>query len=326
MAGFNNQIPLRDSMQRTLKFEGSQTANGKGYIDVARALSQINRKHYDQVNSKGVAQTYICEIELIGAGRVAGFYTAPETWHVKNAIKRLHIARADSLRKAGADLRALPAYSRNLKMYLSAGHRASGTMLPSLFTPSTDNTTSPFAGLNQAGGSWLYTRLAHTMGIEGDAAASNVRGDDYELTLMGSHVAQALGDGNLQGYDAVAVVQAYLEHRRNKTVNIASSTGDVIQEDPNPLALLMNDSISGQEKAEIIQESQLVDPPYETASGSWAGRDALDLVFAAGLQTSTEAIRDRDVIRAPAGLIAITLDNASATVLVHVEGMEDMEG
>ena len=325
MAGFNNRYPLRDSMQRTIQFEAGQFTNSKGYVDIARALSQVNRKHYDQVNNKGVAQTYICEIELVGASRVAAFYTAPETWTVKNAIKRLHIARADSLRKAGTELRALPAYSRNLKMYLSQGHRATGTMLPSLFSPSTDNTTSPFAGLKQAGGSWLYTRLAHTAGLEGGVALAT-RADDYELHLMGGHDFQAAA-GDLQTYDSVSVVEAYLEHRRNKTVNTAASTGDVVQEEPNPLALLMNDSVSGQEKAEIISEAQAVDPPYETASGSWAGTDPLDLVQAGALQTSAQAIRDRDVIRVPAGLLAITLDNASqVTVKVHVEGMEDMEG
>lgn len=273
----------------------------------------------------GVAQTYICEIELVGASRVAGFYTAPETWHVKNAIKRLHIARAESLRKAGTELRGLPAYSRNLKMYLSAGHRASGNMLPSLFTPSTDNSTSPFAGLNQAADSaWLYTRLVHARGIEGGITDSTM-GDDYELHLMGSHVTEETG--NRQGYTSVAVVEAYLEHRRNKTVNIAASTGDVVQEEPNPLALLMNDSASSQEKAEIISQAQAIDPPYQTASGSWAGTDVLDLVQAGALQTSAQAIRDRDVIRVPAGLLAITLDNASqCTVKIHIEGMEDMEG
>ena len=325
MAGFNNQIPLRHSMQRTIQFEASEFTNSKGYVDIARALSQVNRKHYDQVNGKGVAQTYICEIELVGASRVAAFYTAPETWTVKNAIKRLHIARADSLRKAGTDLRALPAYSRNLKMYLSAGHRATGTMLPSLFTPSTDNQTSPFQGLNQAGGSWLYTRLAHAAGIEGGTLGDDF-GDDYELHLMGSHVFTS-STGTYQTYESVAVVEAYLQHRRNKTVNIASSTGDVVQEEPNPLALLMNDSGSAQEKAEIISQAQAVDPPYETASGAWAGRDPLDMVQAGALQTSAQAIRDRDVIRVPAGLLAITLDNASqCTVKIHVEGMEDMEG
>lgn len=324
MAGFNNRYPLRDSMQRTIQFEASQFTNSKGYVDIARALSQVNRKHYDQVNNKGVAQTYICEIELVGASRVAGFYTAPETWTVKNAIKRLHIARAESLRKAGTELRGLPAYSRNLKMYLSQGHRATGTMLPSLFTPSTDNTTSPFAGLKQAGGAWLYTRLAHTVGQEGGTLSQSF-GDDYELHLMGTHDVSNVG--TLQGYNSISVVEAYLEHRRNKTVNIAISTGDVVQEEPNPLALLMNDSISGQEKAEIISEAQAVDPPYETASGTWAGTDPLDLVQSGALQTSAQAIRDRDVIRVPAGLLAITLDTASqVTVKIHVEGMEDMEG
>lgn len=248
MAGFNNQIPLRDSMQKTIQFESSQFTNAKGYVDVARALSQVNRKHYDQVNSKGVAQTYICEIELVGASRVAAFYTAPETWTVKNAIKRLHIARADSLRKAGTELRALPAYSRNLKMYLSQGHRATGTMLPSLFSPSTDNTTSPFAGLKQAGGSWLYTRLVHVGGVEGDHFGDNLA-DDYELTLMGGHDFQAAA-GNYQSYDSVAVVEAYLEHRGNKTVNISASTGDVVQEEPNPLALLMNDAVRPRESGD----------------------------------------------------------------------------
>ena len=169
---------------------------------------------------------------------------------------------------------------------------------------------------------WLYTRLAHVTGVEGDSYAT-VSGDDYELTLMGDHDFQASA-GTYQTYDSVAMVEAYLEHRRNKTVNIASSTGDVPQEEPNPLTLLMNDSVSGQEKAEVISEAHAVDPPYQTASGTFVGTDALDLHLASFLQASTTYVRDRDVIRIPAGL-ACMVSSGLVTARFHVMGIEDME-
>jgi len=318
-------------MQNTITYLGANFANSKGYVDVARGLAIANRKMYDQVNAKGVAQTYICEVELVGTGNEAigvGIYTAPESWTVKNAVKRLHIARAKSFEKAGIDVRSLPAYSRNLKIYLDKGHRAcagsDNNLRPALYTPTQDQTGS--IGITTATDSaWLYTRLAHTSGVEGDAYTT-VTGDDYELTLMGSHDFQA-SSGTYQTYDSVCVTQAYLEHRRNKSVNAAASTGDVIQEEPNPLTLLMNDSLSGQEKAEIGSQMQLVDPPYQTASGSWAGTDALDIHNASFLQSTTQYVRDRDVIRVPLGLALLVSSTSNpGAVRFHVMGMEDMQG
>ena len=317
-------------MQKTITYLGTDFSNSKGYADIARALAITNRKMYDQVNGKGVAQTYICEVELVGsttAAQAVGIYTAPESWTVKNAVKRLHIARAESFKKAGIDVNSLPAYSRNLKMYLDKGHRAcagsDNNLRPALYTPTQDQTGS-IAITTAVDSAWLYTRLAHTVGQEGGTLSQSF-GDDYELTLMGDH--HISNTGTLQGYNSVSVTQAYLEHRRNKTVNASASTGDVIQEEPNPLTLLMNDSISGQEKAEIGSQMQLVDPPYQTASGTWAGQDALDLHSASFLQTSTTYIRDRDVIRIPLGLAAVISANANpGAVRFHVIGMEDMQG
>lgn len=315
--------------QKTINYRGVDFESNKAYADLARAMSIVNRRHYDQVNGKGVAQTYICEVELIGASTDLGIYTAPESWTVKNAIKRLHIARQKSLEKAGVKLASLPSYSRHVKMFLDMGHRAcrndDNSIRPALYSPAT-NQTGGVTITTASDSAWLYTQLAHATGVEGDLLTSS-GGDGYELTLMGGHDFQA-STGNLQTYDSVAVVEAYLEHRRNRTVNLSPSTGDVIQEEPNPLALLMNDSLSGQEKMDQVKTAQLVDPPYQTASGSWAGTDALDLHLASFMFTSAQAIRDRDVIRIPAGLAMLQSSTGigTATVRFHVMDIVDMEG
>ena len=311
-------------MEKTLTYNPSDFTGGKGYIDLARGFAIANRKMYNQVDGKGVAQTYVVEVELIGSTaqeRGAAFYSAPESWAVKNAIKRLHIARQESFKKAGILTGSLPSYSRNLKFYLDQGHRATGTLRPVGYSPSTSAAIPAIQTF--ADSEWLYTRLAQVGGVEGGTGGPNTS-DDYELTLMGDHDVDATG--NYQTYNSVAIVRAYLEHRRNKSPNMSQSTGDVIQEDPNPLALLMNDSYSGQEKAEIAAESQDVDPPYQVASGSWAGTDALDLHLRSFLQTSTASIRDRDVIRVPAGLLMCVHTPANSMVRFHLHGIEDMQG
>lgn len=311
-------------MQRTLTYNAADLTSTKGYVDLARGYAIANRKMFDQVDGKGRAQTYVVEVEMIGssvAAKSLGIWTAPENWAVKNAIKKLHIARAKSFEKAGISVGSLPSYSRNLKMYLDAGHRAAGSLRPAGYSPTTDATTAPSIQ-TFADSEWLYTRLAHTLGHEGGTDGT-VRGDDYELHLMGAHVAEGAA-GLKQGYTSVAVVEAYLEHRRNRRANVTTSEGETIQEEPNPLTLLMNDSISGQEKAEIAVESQNVDPPYQVASGSWAGTDALDLHLASFLQTSDSYIRDRDVIRIPAGLCMVVGD--PSLFRFHLNGIEPMQG
>ena len=312
-------------MEKTLTYNPTDFSGGNGYIDLARGYAIANRKMYDQVDGKGKAQTYVVEVELIGSTaqeRGVAIYSAPENWAVKNAIKRLHIARQKSMEKAGVDLRSLPSYSRNLKFYLDQGHRATGSLRPVGYSPSTSAAIPSIQTFQDE--AWLYTRLAHASAVEGDNYVS-VSGDSYELTLMGDHDFQAVS-GTYQTYDSVAIVQAYLEHRRNRSPNASASTGDVVQEEPNPLTLLMNDSVSGQEKAEITQEAQLVDPPYQVASGTWAGTDALDLHLRTFLQTSTASIRDRDVIRVPAGLLMCVHTPANSIIRFHLHGIEDMQG
>ena len=323
VAGFINRNLLRDPMQKTITYNAADLVSTKGYVDLARGYAIANRKMFDQVDGKGRAQTYVVEVEMIGssvAAKSLGIWTAPESWAVKNAIKKTHIARKKSFEKAGISLGSFPSYTRNLKMYLDAGHRLAGSLIPAGYSPTTTATGTPSIQ-TFADSEWLYTRLAHTIGVEG-GNNSNLRGDDYEVHLMGDHVTESTG--TLQGYTSVAVVEAYFEHRRNKSPNVSASTGDVIQEEPNPLTLLMNDSVSGQEKAEIAQESQDVDPPYQVASGTWAGTDALDLHLASFLQTSDSYIRDRDVIRVPAGLCMVVGD--PSLFRFHLMGIEDMQG
>ena len=90
----------------------------------ARHFSKINRKHMDQVDSKGNALVYRVAIKQSASGAdqsdiTSVINTASNTYVTARAVKAWHRARVKMLQRDGISMKQLGKYDRTLKFPLT---------------------------------------------------------------------------------------------------------------------------------------------------------------------------------------------------------------
>ena len=325
---------LYRSMTATAGFRNpAGSSDGRvGFINLPKQYAALNRKNMRHTDNKGYPLAYVVEVEAIGDAAQAHtveVYTAPETWVLKNAVRKWHIARNEMLDRLGM-LGKVGEYGKTIRPYLTVGHSLQGDATPTLFSANqlvtysggTGNDDTAYHESDAAvasritnGGEWTYTQVAATADTEENA---DNQPDKYTLVLTGDHnnnIGQESG-ATRRLYTHVSMLRAYLESRRNQSSIIQDpSGGGAIHEEPNPLVNLMADSGSVGEVKEIIADIQREKPPYDafgTDANALSGNDALDLVQKCLLSTSTTYLKDKEVIRVPMGLMHIRASASDA--------------
>ena len=310
-----------------------------GFINLVKDYSALNRKNMRHTDNKGYPLVYYVQVEAIGDtdnNHTAEIFTAPETWVLKNSVRKWHAARNMMLERVG-QLGQIGEYGKTIRPYLSVAHATLGldvmpingklnyetTYTGGGDTPSySEATSAAVVGTSMNGGEWTYTEIAATSDSEADSYSMP---DRYHLVLTGDHNSDVglesggLGSdtANRRYFTHVSMMRSYLESRRNaSTVIQGTDGGGTIQAEPNPLVNLMADSSSVGEVKEIIQEIQREKPPYDnftsTDTNALTGNDALDLVSKCLLSTSTSYLKDSDVIRVPMGLLHVRTSASAA--------------
>lgn len=323
---------LYSSFTSTRGWKNPRVGTGRvGFGNLAKDYSALNRKNMRQTDNKGYPLSYVVEVEAIGDTAMAHkieIFTAPETWVLKNAVRKWHAARNMMLARVDATGK-VGEYSKTIRPYLSVAHARYGAAGFSDIIPSTNspNSTTTISGTGNAqteansdavtssalrGGEWTYTEIANTIDVEEDHAP-NV--DRYHLVLCGDHdnttgTVAGSGTNHKRIYTHVSMMRSYLESRRNASSIIQDpSGGGSIQTEPSPLLNLMADSNSTGEVKEIVQDLQREKPPYDPFTsledGALNGNDAVDMVQKCMLSTSTTYLKDKEVIRIPLGLFHI---------------------
>lgn len=302
-----------------------------GFINLVSDYAALNRKNMRHTDNKGYPLSYVVEVEAIGEtanAHTVEIFTAPETWVLKNAVRKWHAARNMMLERVG-QLGQIGEYGKTIRPYLSVNHATLGIdARPTLGklnyettytgggdTPSYSEATSAAlvdTGMNK--GEWTYTQIAATADGEEGAYAQT---DRYGLVLTGDHSTDDGEAGNTHLYTHVSMMRSYLESRRNASSIIQGTDGGgTIQAEPNPLVNLMADSASVGEMKEIVQDIQREKPPYDafsaTDSNALAANDALDLVSKCLLSTTTSYLKDKEVIRVPMGLLHVRASASGA--------------
>lgn len=263
-----------------LSFES--TGSGTKYIDIARALSIINRKFYRQ----GVYY-YVNSVELYNnSDGVVDIHTLPDTWVTKNAWNRGFgifqnmNALADTPR---------PKY-HDFKVRMSTGHAADGsnTLDPDLYGINGSNTSHP-------PDEWVYSEIT-TMHSDGGLP------DEFTLTMLGGH------SGSQGNRASVGLIKSYAETRAQPissgepNVPVAAST--------DPLANLFD--ASGDNAMENIIENLNENndlTPYD-ASG-YLGRSDSHMQQVARLTTTPTIgrVAKASGFCAPMGLLCVDAQN-----------------
>jgi hypothetical protein len=312
-----------------------------GFGNLAKDYAALNRKNMRHTDNKGYPLCYVVEVEAIGDTSnpyEIEIFTAPETWVLKNAVRKWHIAREEMLKRNEA-LGKVGEYGRTIRPYLTVNHAKLGVDInptqfkvnhettwngPSDSPANTEQTSAAVAATGMNGGEWTYTRVANEGSYDsgegtGNMAQTGPPVDTYALCLTGDHdSSDGVATSSMTMYTHVSMMRSYLESRRNPSTIIQdNSGGGAIMVKSSPLADLLANSLSATEAREIIQDIQREKPPYDNFSTSstdaLTGNDALDLVSKCLLSTSTSYVKDKEVIRIPMGLFHVR-STATATL------------
>ena len=240
MAGANlpaKKYKKTSPTQIRLSFEG----NGEEtqFIDIALALSAINRKFYRQ----GVYY-YVNSVEVYNNETgVIDLHTLPDTWVTKNAWNRAFQIFQKMNSMVGAPMSAVKPKYHDFKVYMDSRHYANGSMLPSLHTINQGSATV-------SADDWVYSQFVSA----DDDGDSNQEADNFYGHMIGGH------SGNSDNWDSIGLIKSYAETRG--TVN--SETPDDANVDiTDPLLNLFD--FSPEEQVNDIVQNLLDDndnPPY----------------------------------------------------------------
>ena len=193
MAGANLPAKMyskRAPTQLRLSFEVSAEQSSQlKFIDIARALSVINRKFYRQ----GVYY-YVNSVELHNdENSVVDLLVAPDNWVTKNAWNRGF--RTFQAMNAQVDT-PRPKY-HDFKIKLLSTQTDANTMDPDLYN-------SSMVHSSQAPDEWQFSRFTTMLSDGGQA-------DEFTAHLIGTHVETSAGPP--ANYESIGLIKSYADSR-----------------------------------------------------------------------------------------------------------------
>ena len=269
------------------------TGTGTNYIDLAAALSAINRKQFRQ----GLYY-YVNKIELYdSATTFVDIHTLPDTWVTRAAHRRgkgiFDEMNEFAVRNSG---NLYPKY-HDFKVYMNAQHAGQGTLMPALYgINQEENLISP--------DEWTYSQYV-SADSDGDATLDPNTGvvtidqnaDNFTAHMVGPH------QGTSDNWSSIGLIKSYAESRvRQNLENPVIDAGLLA----DPLVNLMDFSTEEQINELVTNLDEDNDaPPYDLSV--YVGENERHLHHVARLTTTAESGRVTSApgFCAPLGLIAI---------------------
>jgi hypothetical protein len=179
------------------------------YIDLAAALSAVNRKQYHQVKRNGQPLCYAITVTALTTKSGFTVLTAENNWTVKNGVKKAAIGWKRQLKHGGVKVSDLPTYAKRFRVGMEEGAYASGTSGQSLTNHLVpilgDMVTSAFEQyVDSLGDNATYgnTNEVVMVPVETDPDVGTVV--DYRMKLLGETTSGNLG-----------IICEFMKSRRN---------------------------------------------------------------------------------------------------------------
>lgn len=168
------------------------TGNGTQYIDIAKALSIINRRLYRQG-----CYYYVNSIEYFDAqNNLCDIHVVPDTWVTRMAHRRGKAIYDDMNQRVLSHAGTIVPKYHDFKVYVNAQHVANGSADPALHTINSGFTT-------YAADDWEYSKMV-SADDDGDATQ---QADDFVLHMLGPH------NGSADNWTSVGLIKSYAETR-----------------------------------------------------------------------------------------------------------------
>eukprot|EP01046_Picozoa_sp_COSAG06_P049509 COSAG06_NODE_7636_length_2431_cov_5.635935_5_plen_234_part_01 len=232
--------------QNTLLYGNLKTTQ---YINLTRDLSWMNSKNHEHTDRDGHVLGYICNVK-IHSDTTAGmtFYTAPNSWKMRNAFRKWHAYRNLMFSNAGVTEAEKGRYGKTIRPYLDASMKGGTIMVPAGW----DVSGTPPVQTQE----WTYTEIAaapgFSEGVVGTEGAAAV--DVYELNICGKNQGTTTTSGT-EYYSSVGMIHSYNQDRQEVVTPTLDS--QTIEGHNNPLALLkQGGAVSGGEVMEIVEDQE----------------------------------------------------------------------
>jgi len=271
------------------------TGNATKFIDIAAAISVINRKMARQG-----AYYYVNSVELYNnEDAFVDLHVLPDTWVTRNAYVRAKSIWTEMNERVLRENRTIKPKYHDFKVYFDNLHRTTGTTMPSLHGVNSLSTVL-------ISDDWEYSQMVSA----DDDGDSNQQADNFYLHMLGSRV------GSSTNWESVGVIGSYANTRLEPDSTGSPVVGTQAIDDP-----LMNlfDSSSEEQVNDIV--TRLTDDNDETPydASRYVGETSNTQQQVARLATS--ALGGRVVTAAgfcaPLGLICVDpQDTATAFRLV----------
>lgn len=277
----------------SFEFDGG----GTEFIDIAQALSAINRKFYRQ----GVYY-YVNSVEIYNNETgVVDLHTVPDNWVTKNAWNRGFklFQKMNAMSDAPLTSVGRPKY-HDFKVYMDYRHaQQGGSTPPSLYTIN--------GGQTQIGSDDWVTSKFVSADDDGDGSQE---ADDFTTHLVGGHL------GTSDDWTSIGLIRSYGESRRTvQPNNNPGSTANASSADP-----MMNIfDMSSEEQLNDIVDNLMADndaPPYDY--NLYVGEENTNLQHVAriGTEIGVGRVGRAAGFCAPFGLICVDPSGVSSAFRV----------
>lgn len=272
------------SQPTELRLAFELTGGATRYLDLAAALSAVNRKFISQQ-----AYFYVSKIECYNSSDfLVDIHTLPDTWTVKNAYRRgraLYDANRALLNPPVTG--GLEAKYEDFKIFMSNRHATEGlSILPAGYEINQ-------AAVNIQADSWQYSQLV-SADDDGDA---NQNSDKFTLHMIGDH------NGSSDNWSSVGLVKSY-EQSRVTVHDSSPNTANVSISDP---LMNLHDNSSEEQINELatLAMQENAQPPYD--SDKYFGHGNASMVQRARLVTTSSLgrIAMAPGFCAPFGLVCV---------------------
>jgi hypothetical protein len=285
--------------QKKLWFSiGDGTPSGENettdiFLDIAAALTAVNRKQYHQFTNSGDPLCYTVTITNITSSKPLVFVTAPNTWTTRNAAKKTAVGWKKQLKNSNIRMSELPTYAKRFRCCFDVGSVPSGAGQQSL-----DNHLVPDAG--PTSGESEGTRLfqPYTDPLDATATISYATSNEIALLMADADDPSTEFKPVLCGVstaDDFGMISEYLKSRRNMR-----EASDPESEFPDADGLMNTLFASSEVLADDVTKAA---QDYNTTR-PYSEAEAEEPVWAC--QVTSDTTENRATISVPLGLLKIT--------------------
>jgi len=266
----------------SFEFDGASTQ----FIDIAQALSAINRRFYRQ----GVYY-YVNSIEVYNNETgVVDLHTLPDNWVTKNAWNRGFqlFQKMNAMVDEPLSMVGRPKY-HDFKVYMSDLHRTTGSTVPAVYSINASYATAVTTPAD-----WVYSTFV-SADDDGDAQQ---QADDFVVHMIGDHV------GTPNNWSSVGLIKSYADIRQQPQTQVP------VLDTPNaPADPLLNifDFSSEEQMNDIITnlDEDNDAPPYHLTAYVGDSIYGMQHVARVGTEVGVGRVGRASGFCAPLGLICV---------------------